>query len=238
MSLYRNNPPQLSGDFYLTDAGLETDMVFNHGFDLPAFAAHTLLDHEKGREALSNYFDGFLSLATEANAGFVLDAAVWRAQRHFADELGVDGDDLKQVNEAAVAFAAELRAKNAQGQKPVVLNAAIGPKGDAYAPEQALTEREAQEYHIEQLRWLAATDIDMATALTFTQSAEAIGLVRAADAVGLPVAVSFTVETDGCLFSGQLLGSPKAANYQIVPSILSPLHRKTDPALQKLFKPG
>ena len=36
--------------------------------------------------------------------------------------------------------------------------------------------------------------------------AEAIGVARAAEAAGLPVAISFTVETDGALPTGQTLG--------------------------------
>jgi homocysteine S-methyltransferase len=45
----------------------------------------------------------------------------------------------------------------------------------------------------------------MVTALTFTQSDEAIGFVRAARAHELPVVVSFTVETHGKLPTGQPL---------------------------------
>ena len=46
----------------------------------------------------------------------------------------------------------------------------------------------------------------MVTALTFIQSEEAIGAVRAAESLGLPIVVSFTVETDGRLPTGQSLG--------------------------------
>jgi S-methylmethionine-dependent homocysteine/selenocysteine methylase len=41
--------------------------------------------------------------------------------------------------------------------------------------------------------------------LTATHTGEAIGVVHAAVAVGIPVVVAFTVETDGRLPSGQLL---------------------------------
>ena len=46
----------------------------------------------------------------------------------------------------------------------------------------------------------------MITAVTMTYAEEAIGVVEAASAVDLPVVVSFTVETDGRLPSGQELG--------------------------------
>ena len=87
-----------------------------------------------------------------------------------------------------------------------MLNAVVGPRGDAYAPEGQLSADEAETYHSTQLGWLQETEADMVSALTFTQSTEAIGFVRAAHLVGLPAVVSFTVETDGRLPTGQPLG--------------------------------
>lgn len=205
MSMYRNELPQLSGDLFLTDAGLETDLIFNHGIDIREFAAHTLLPDPTGREALANYFRGFLSLANEHDAGFVLDSQTWKAHPHWAEDLAETETGLRQANKHSVAFISKLRAEFSGNSKPIVLNGNIGPRGDAYAPETMLAAREAEEYHANQIGWLAGTEIDMVTALTFTQSEEAIGVVRAAQSAGLPVVVSFTVETDGRLPTGQPL---------------------------------
>lgn len=205
MPRYRHSLPQLSGGIFLTDAGLETDMVFNHGFELPAFAAHTLLSSAKGREALTGYFGRFLELAARNRFGYVLDVMTWRAQRWFADELGASIEELKKANEDAVAFAAKIRRAHESKVSPIVLNACLGPRGDGYSPDEILTTDEAEAYHAEQLSWLADTDVDMVTALTFNQSEEAIGAVRAAGRFQLPIVVSFTVETDGRLPSGQPL---------------------------------
>jgi S-methylmethionine-dependent homocysteine/selenocysteine methylase len=46
----------------------------------------------------------------------------------------------------------------------------------------------------------------MVTAVTMTYAEEAIGLTRAGAAAGMPAVISFTVETDGRLPSGQSLG--------------------------------
>ncbi len=62
MPAYRNALPQLSGDLFLTDAGLETDLIFNHGIEMRAFAAHTLLESPEGRAALIRYCEDFLRL--------------------------------------------------------------------------------------------------------------------------------------------------------------------------------
>lgn len=211
MSKYRNGLPQLSGDLFLTDAGLETDLIFNHGIEIREFAAHTLLPDAHGREAVANYLRGFLSLAKTCDAGFVLDSQTWKAHLHWAEDLAETEQELHAANRDAIAFIAELRDEFSENNKPIVLNGVIGPQGDAYAPEGRLAASEAEKYHSKQIGWLAETEVDMVTALTFTQSHEAIGLVRAARAAGLPVVISFTVETDGRLPTGQPLNEAIAA---------------------------
>nr|WP_298412679.1 homocysteine S-methyltransferase family protein [uncultured Halomonas sp.] len=198
--------PQASGKLFLTDGGLETDIIFNHGVEIREFAAHTLLTSAQGRHALARYFRGFLAIARGRKTGFILDAPTWKAHSHWAQDLGATETELRTANLEAVNFIATLRDEFAGNEGPIVLNAVIGPKGDAYAPETAITEIEAEEYHAQQIRWLAETEIEMISALTFTQAPEATGFVKAADKAGLPVVVSFTVETDGRLPSGQPLG--------------------------------
>jgi S-methylmethionine-dependent homocysteine/selenocysteine methylase len=206
MARYRDSLPQLSGDFFLTDAGIETDIIFNKGVEIREFAAHTLLPDESGREVLKDYFRGFLTLAREMDAGFQLDSQTWKAHMHWADDLKATEQELKKANQDAIAFISELREEFKDNAKPIVLNALIGPRGDAYAPEEEVAANEAEQYHCKQMSWLADTDVDMVSALTFTQSDEATGAVRAARKYGLPIMVSFTVETDGKLPMGQPLG--------------------------------
>jgi homocysteine S-methyltransferase len=206
MARYRNVLPQLAGDVFLTDAGLETDLIFNHGIAIREFAAHTLLPDSVGRQAVIDYFRGFLSLGREYNTGYILDSVTWKAHMHWAGALGASERELQEANKEAIALIAQLREEFASHTKPIVLNGIIGPQGDAYAPDTAIAIHEAEQYHAKQIGWLAETDVDMVTALTFTQSDEASGLVLAARRAGLPVVVSFTVETDGRLPTGQPLG--------------------------------
>ncbi|WOJ93789.1 homocysteine S-methyltransferase family protein [Congregibacter variabilis] len=202
---YRQKLPQMTGEFFLTDAGLETDLIFNQGIDIREFAAHTLLPDTNGRSALADYFRGFLRLANDCNAGMILDSQTWKAHAHWASDLGASHSELKEANHEAIRFIASLREEFKTNSKPIVLNGLIGPRGDAYAPEARVAANEAEEYHSQQVGWLAQTEVDMITGLTFTQSDEAIGLVRASQKAGLPVIISFTVETDGCLPTGQAL---------------------------------
>jgi homocysteine S-methyltransferase len=205
MPRYRSGLPQLSGDIFLTDAGLETDLIFNHRIEIREFAAHTLLSRPKGRAALSVYFEGFLKLAKEMDTGFILDSVTWKAHPHWASSLHASSADLRAANEDSIHFIADLRERFIGNTKPIVLNAVMGPRGDAYKPEAEITIEAAEDYFTEQLGWLAATEADMVTALTFNQAGEAAGLVRAARTTGLPAVVSFTVETNGALPTGQSL---------------------------------
>ena len=202
-----NTLPQLSGDrLYLTDGGLETSMIFHHGLDLPQFASFKLLEDEQGRAALRDYFSGFLAVARERDAGFILDTATWRSSPDWGALLGYDAAALDAVNRAAVAFAREIREEQGRPEAPILVNGVVGPRGDGYVVDQLMAADDAREYHSAQVRSFAEAGADMVSAITMTYTEEAIGIARAAAEAGIPVAISFTVETDGRLPSGQALG--------------------------------
>ena len=200
----RNLLTRIGNEILLTDGGLETVMVFLEGLDLPQFASFTLLDSDDGRAALTKYYTGFLDEAARQEAGFVLDTATWRASAGWGLIMGLDADRIDQINREAVAFVQALRAARQQGQH-ILINGVIGPHGDAYAPDQVLSDIAAQEYHQRQVEVLAAAGVDMISAMTISSTGEAIGVARSAAEVGVPVALSFTVETDGRLISGMSL---------------------------------
>lgn len=206
MPRYRDALPQLSGDLFLTDAGVETDLIFNHAIEIREFAAFTLLSTPDGRAALTRYFEGFLDLAGTRGAGFILDSVTWKAHAHWAASLGLDTAALRAANEDSLRFSAELRERYTSNTGPIVLNAVVGPRGDAYRPDREISVEAAEAYFAEQIGWLAATDADMITALTFNQASEAAGVARAARAAGMPIVISFTVETTGALPTRQSLG--------------------------------
>ena len=199
--------PQLSGDrVFLTDGGLETTMIFHRGLDLPLFAAFTLLEQEQGRAALREYFSRYLEVAREHDAGFILDTATWRANPDWGAQLGYDAEALDRVNREAVGFAHEIRERHGETPAPILVDGVVGPRGDGYVAGELMSAEEAQQYHAPQVRSFAATGADMVSAITMTYAEEATGIARAAAAAGIPVAISFTVETAGRLPSGQALG--------------------------------
>ncbi len=202
---HRSSLPFADGSLHLTDAGMETVLIFLQGQDLPSFATFPLLETEAGRDALRTYYEPFLALARARGTGFVLGASTWRASADWGSELGYDRAAIDAANRRAMTFVDELRSSLPADQPPVLLEAPIGPRVDAYGPASLMSAGEARRYHSVQLETLADTPAELVTALTLTYADEAIGMVRASQAAGLPIAVSFTVETDGCLPSGQTL---------------------------------
>ena len=196
--------PRLGGTPFLTDAGLETCMVFKNGLDLPSFAAFVLLDDPHGRDCLSEYYRGFLELAADHGTGLVLDAPSWRANPDWGDAVGYDRAALAAVNRRGIEFIAQQRAESGIGDR-VVLNSVIGPRGDGYRADAMMTAAQAKAYHAWQIGEAAAAGADMASAITMTYVEEAQGIAAAAAAAGLPCVVSFTVETDGRLPTGMSL---------------------------------
>ena len=182
----------------LTDAGLETVLVFEEGIDLPQFAAFPLVDSEDGRAALRRYYWPFLELARDRDVPLVLSAPTWRANADWGRLLGYEGDDLASVNRRAVEFLEGVAAE----YDDVVIEGSVGPRSDAYSPTVLMDADEAERYHAVQLRTLADAGCAQATALTLTYPEEGIGIARAATAAGVQIVIGFTVETDGRLPSG------------------------------------
>jgi homocysteine S-methyltransferase len=187
--------PQLSGELFVTDGGLETDLIFNRGIELPA-----------GLNALKDHYSGYYDIAHSRGAGFILDTPTWRANRDWGERLGYDRSRLADANTRWADAAAQMRADWPGNGQPVVLSGNIGPRGDGYVPGQQMSADEAADYHGEQIATFAGTDLQMVTALTMNYVEEAMGIARAAEAHGLPSVISFTVETDGRLPTGQALG--------------------------------
>lgn len=202
MAKYRNDLPQLGSRLFLTDAGIETTLIFSEGFDLPYFAAFHLLRDEAGTEALRGYYRRHAEIARREGAGFILESATWRASADWGEKLGYAPDALDAANRKAIALLHELRAELENERSPMVISGCVGPRGDGYDPGRVMSADEAQRYHARQIGLFAETGADLVTAITMTNLPEAIGVARAARAAGLPVAISFTVETDGRLPTG------------------------------------
>jgi S-methylmethionine-dependent homocysteine/selenocysteine methylase len=184
----------------ITDGGMETTLVFHQGIELPHFASFVLLDDEAGREALRAYYRTYIEIARARNVEIILDTPTWRANRDWGERLDYTPGALADVNRRAVALLEELRSPE------VVISGCVGPRGDGYEVGTAMSAEEAETYHGPQIETFAGTSADLVSALTLTYADEAVGIVRAARLAEVPIVISFTVETDGRLPSGQPLG--------------------------------
>ena len=204
--MYRTALPQLSDEVFLTDSGLETDLIFHGGFDLPEFAAFVLVDDTRGTAALDAYFRRHADIAAQHGCGVILEAPTWRASRDWGSRIGYSAAELRRVNQDAVDLLSRVRGDYlSAASSPVVISGCMGPRADAYRPAASMGEDEAEDYHAEQIDILAGTDVDLVHAMTITYPAEAIGIARAAARAGVPAAISFTTETDGRLPDGTSL---------------------------------
>ena len=205
MSKYRTALPQLGSRLFLTDGGLETTLIFNNGLELPYFASFVLLRTLEGRKTLRDYFLPYIETARQSRMGFVLEAPTWRANPDWGTKIGYSREALASANREAIELMAELRFAHEGGETPMVISGNIGPRGDGYVAGAEMTVETAAEYHGEQIAVFAGTEVDMVSAFTMTNVNEALGIVVAAKQQGLPVVISFTLETDGRLPSGATL---------------------------------
>ena len=206
MSKYRSGLPQLGHDFFMTDGGIETTLIFLDGQDIPYFAAFHLLKTSEGEQVLRKYFRTYGELAKKLNVGLILETATWRANPDWGEKLGYGTDDLAEVNSRAVRLLQEIRSEYETDRLPIVISGCIGPRGDGYIPDTAMSAIEAEAYHQIQIATFANTAADLVTAMTINYADEAVGIVRAAKHANMPIVISFTVETDGNLPTGQPLG--------------------------------
>ena len=204
MAQYRDYLPQIDGNFFLTDGGLETTLVFHDGIDLPHFAAFDLMKSKDGRQRLREYFDPYIDIAREPGAGFRLESPTCCANTVWGQRLGYSASTLEEVNRDAITLMHDVGDAH-EGNLPIVVSGCIGLRGDGHDPRDVMSPIEAEIYHTPQIEAFADAGADMVTAITATIMNEAIGIIFAAIKGDMPDAISFAVETDGHLPTGQSL---------------------------------
>ncbi len=190
---------------FLTDAGIETVLIFQEGVELPCFASFDLLKNEDGRETLRRYYRTYAKMAVDSQMGFVIETPTWRASYDWGRELGYDEAAIDRVNREAVKLVTEIRDEFETPESPFVVSGNVGPRGDGYVADAQMTVEEAQDYHASQIGVFAEGNVQSIAAITLNYVEEAIGIARAANEAGLPVVIGFTTETDGRLPDGTSL---------------------------------
>lgn len=205
MSKYRSRIASIIDDAYVTDAGLETWLLFQQGVELPHFAAYPLLDDPRGLALLRSWYRRFGGIAADSGCGLVLESPTWRANADWGALLGHDADALERFNRRAIELMLEIRAEVERPGRAVLICGNLGPRGDGYVADRRMGVEQARAYHARQIETFAGTQADLVSVFTMNYSDEAIGVALAARDAGMPAVVSFTVETDGSLPSGETL---------------------------------
>ena len=180
MAKYRSLLPQMGGDFFITDGGTETTLIFHEGLELPYFAAFTLLKTPPGQSALQKYFRTYAELARKFNVGVILETPTWRANQDWGMQLGYSAEALADANKQSVQLLEEIRRDYESDKSSVVISGCIGPRGDGYIPTSAMSAIEAENYHRTQIDTFADSAADLVTAITMNYAEEATGIARAA----------------------------------------------------------
>jgi homocysteine S-methyltransferase len=202
----RRGLPRPESRLFLTDGGFETTLIFHEGWDLPIGEAFVLLETDKGRKAILDYFDRYLPVAVRHGVGFVLESPTWRANPDWAAKVGYGRERLAELNRAGIWLMREVRAKYESARTPILISGNVGPRGDGYDPGTLMSADEAQAYHAWQIGIFREENVDLVSAFTMTNVNEALGFARAAQAARVPCVISFTLETDGRLPTGETLG--------------------------------
>ena len=198
-------PPQRPGVLYLTEGGQETEIMYRHGHDLPEFAMYPLLDNPSAVADLTDMYRSFLDAAAEHGFCAMMSGLDYRASPDWAEKLGYSRDGLADALERSIMFLRDV-ARPYEGQiDEILIGGMLGPRGDAYALNRTITAAEAEDYHSVQLETLKRAEVDFVSAVTFNNIPEAIGVALAAEQIGLPLGISFTLDSNHRLKSGPSL---------------------------------
>ena len=200
------SPLPLAGERYVTDAGLETELVFHDGFDLPHFISATLVDDEVGHARLERYYRSFVALAEAEGMGVLLETPTWSISADWSPLVGRDRRGRRRINALATELLVKLRQESSLPRERFVVSGNVGPRYDGYVADRVMGTSEAMRYHDEQVGDLVASGVDAISCLTIATSSEAAGIARSANSHDVPVVVHVTVNTDGRLPSGEPLG--------------------------------
>jgi S-methylmethionine-dependent homocysteine/selenocysteine methylase len=145
-------------------------------------------------------------LETAARHGFValMGGLDYRASPDRGSKLGYSLEALADAELASIGFLREV-ARPYEDKVEILYVGIIGPRGDAYSLNRTITENAAEDYHSVQIETLKRAQVDLVSAMTFNNVPEAVGVSRAAAHAGLPLTVSFTLDSTSRLKSGPSL---------------------------------
>jgi len=198
-------PPQEEGRFYLSEGGVETEILYKYGFELPQFAVFPLLDNPEAVSKMQGMYRSYLDVVAKRGMSALIGGLDYRASPDWGDLLGYSPEGLSEANHKSIAFLREVADEYVSDVPEILIQGLIGPRGDAYDRNQSITADEAEDYHSVQLTTLKEANVDLALAITFNNIPESIGVARAAAKIGVPIAISLSLDSTSKLNTGPSL---------------------------------
>ena len=211
MNERRSFPAARPGHFYLCEGGVETEIMYRHGFDFPHFAVFELLKDPSAVDALEGMYRTYLDVVAAHGLSALIGGLDYRASPDWGRLLGYSADGLADVNHRCIGFLRDVASDYSGDIDEILIQGLVGPRGDAYGRDLTLTADEAQDYHAVQLETLKSARVDLATAITFNGVPESIGFARAAAELDVPACISLSLDGSSCLSTGPALGEAVTA---------------------------
>lgn len=164
-----------------------------------------LMDSPDAVSALRDMYRRYLDVAAKYGFAAVLSGFDYRASPDWAEKLGYSPAGLREMQQKCIDFLRDVSHPYASQLPDLAIAGCVGPRGDAYALNRDIKAADAEGYHMTQMTTLKDCGVDLIWAATINNVPEAVGLSRAAAAVGLPVNLSFTLDSSHKLKSGPSL---------------------------------
>lgn len=205
MAIERTELRREKGQIFLAEGGTETEVMYRHGHQLREFAMFELMDNPAAVADLKDMYRRYLDVAVKHGFAALMAGFDYRASPDWAKKLGYSPEGLREMQHKCIDFLREVSKPYAEQLPRIAIVGCIGPRGDAYSLNLGISAEEAEDYHSIQMTTLKECDVDLVWAATINNIPEAVGISRAAATTGLPVNVSFTLDSTHKLKSGPSL---------------------------------
>ncbi len=165
----------------------------------PDLAHATLIYDPSAAKTLEQVYRDYLDIAQKYRLPMIVATPTWRANQ---ERINRSKFRDYRVNQDNARFMSDIRLSYGAAAQPILIGGELGPRGDAYRPEEALSKDEAVSFHAYQVEALAETDVDYLIAATLPAFSEAHGIATAMARTDLPYILSFVIRRSGTLLDG------------------------------------
>lgn len=174
---------------------------FNYPLD-DALSNALMIYDEAGKSLLKKIYHEYIDIAESSDLPIMLLTPTWRTNK---ERTKIANVDMKTINTDAFLFVDSIRKSYGSFSEKIFIGGLTGCKGDAYKPEEALSENEAYHFHKEQMQILNDAGVDFLFASTLPALTEAIGIAKAMSETEKDYVISFVIRDNGKLLDGTLL---------------------------------